>query len=118
MRKEKHERLGFENEYSENRFWEKVTAYARTAGKEVVEKALWLYYSAQHPGTPAWAKSVIYGALGYFIFTLDAVPDLTPIAGYAADLGVLVVALATVAVYVNDEIKAKAAARIEAWFGP
>ena len=118
MRKEKHERLGFENEYSENRFWEKVTAYARTAGKEVVEKALWLYYSAQHPGTPAWAKSVIYGALGYFIFPLDAIPDLTPIAGYADDLGVLVAALATVAVYVTDEIKAQAAARIAAWFGP
>ena len=33
-------------------------------------------------------------------------------------VGVLVAALATVAVYVNDEIKAKAAARIEAWFGP
>ena len=117
MRKEKHERLGFENEYSENRFWEKVTAYARTAGKEVVEKALWLYYSAQHPRTPAWARSVIYGALGYFIFPVDAIPDLTPIAGYADDLGVLVAALATVAVYINDEIKAKAAGKIEAWFG-
>ena len=118
MRKEKHERLGFENEYSENRFREKVTAYARTAGKEVVEKALWLYYSAQHPRTPAWAKSVIYGALGYFIFPLDAIPDLTPIAGYADDLGVLVAALATVPVYEHDETKAEPAARIEPWSGP
>jgi uncharacterized membrane protein YkvA (DUF1232 family) len=111
------EKLGFEKEYSESRFWEKVMAYARSAGKEVVEKALWLYYSAQHPRTPAWARSVIYGALGYFIFPVDAIPDLTPIAGYADDLGVLVAALATVAVYINDEIKAKAAGKIEAWFG-
>ncbi|MBP8214855.1 MAG: DUF1232 domain-containing protein [Propionivibrio sp.] len=108
---------GFEKEYSESRFWEKVMAYARTAGKEVVEKALWLYYSAQHPKTPAWARSVIYGALGYFIFPIDAIPDLTPIAGYADDLGVLAAALATVALYVNDEVKAKAAGKLSAWFG-
>ena len=111
------EKRGFEKEYSENRFWEKIMAYARTAGKEVVEKALWLYYSAQHPKTPAWARSIIYGALGYFIFPIDAIPDLTPIAGYADDLGVLVAALATVAIYVNDEVKAKAADKIKAWFG-
>ena len=104
---------GFEKEYSDSRFWEKVMAYARTAGKEVVEK----YYSAQHPKTPAWARSVIYGALGYFIFPIDAIPDLTPIAGYADDLGVLAAALATVALYVNDEVKAKAAGKLSAWFG-
>jgi len=108
---------GFENEYSDNRFWEKVKAYARTAGREVVEKALWLYYSAQHPKTPAWARSVIYGALGYFIIPLDAIPDLTPIAGYADDLGVLAAALATVAIYVNEEVKTKAAGKIREWFG-
>ena len=117
MRKDKQEKLGFEKEYSESRFREKVMTYARTAGKEVVEKALWLYFSAQDPKTPAWARSVIYGALGYFIFPLDAIPDLTPIAGYADDLGVLVAALATVAIYVNEEVKTKAAAKIRAWFG-
>lgn len=108
---------GFENEYSDSRFWDKVMTYARSAGREVVEKALWLYFSAQHPKTPAWARSVIYGALGYFIFPLDAIPDLTPIAGYADDLGVLAAALATVAIYINDEVKVKAAAKMKAWFG-
>ncbi|MFT3849290.1 MAG: YkvA family protein [Propionivibrio sp.] len=108
---------GFENEYSDKRFRQKIAAYARSAGKEVVEKALWLYYSAQHPKTPGWAKSVIYGALGYFIFPLDAIPDLTPVAGYADDLGVLVAALATVAIYVNDEVRASAASKMKAWFG-
>ena len=108
---------GFENEYSDSRFWDKVMTYARSAGPEVVEKALWLYFSAQHPKTPAWARSVIYGALGYFIFPLDAIPDLTPIVGYADDLGVLAAALATVAIYINDEVKVKAAAKMKAWFG-
>lgn len=108
---------GFEKEYSDAKFWEKVVAYARNAGKEVIEKALWLYFSAQNPKAPAWAKSVVYGALGYFIFPLDAIPDLTPLAGYTDDLGVLAAALATVALYVNDEVKARAAEKMKGWFG-
>lgn len=79
---------GYEKEYSDKRFWEKVLAYAIAAGKDVLEKALWLYYAAQRPETPAWAKSVIYGALGYFIFPLDAIADPTPAVGYAYDRGV------------------------------
>jgi uncharacterized membrane protein YkvA (DUF1232 family) len=55
-------------------------------GREVIEKALWLYYAAQQPNTPLWAKTAIYGALGYFISPIDAIPDITPVIGYADDL--------------------------------
>ncbi|WP_306589790.1 YkvA family protein [Geothrix sp. 21YS21S-4] len=79
---------GFSNEYSDERFWEKLKRYAKTAGKEVIEKALWLYYAAQEKETPLWAKAVCYGALGYFISPIDAIPDVTPVVGYADDLSV------------------------------
>ena len=108
---------GFENKYSENGFWQKVAAYAKTAGKEVVEKALWLYYAAQDPKMPAWAKTAIYGALGYFIFPVDAIPDITPIAGYADDLGVIAAAVATVSMYITEEVKEMAAKKLKDWFG-
>jgi uncharacterized membrane protein YkvA (DUF1232 family) len=111
------EQHGFENEYSDKRFWNKVIAYAKTAGKEVIEKALWLYYATQNPTTPAWARSVIYGALGYFIFPLDAIPDITPLVGYADDLGVLVAAVATVALFITEEVKEKTARKLKDWFG-
>jgi hypothetical protein len=75
------EKRGFEKEYSDQGFWDKVITHAKAAGKEVIEKALWLYYAAQAPQTPAWAKGVIYGALGYFIFPVDAIPDPTPVVG-------------------------------------
>ena len=55
----------YESEFSENNFWDKVVNFAKAAGKEVIEKALWLYYAAQNPNTPTWAKVTIYGALGY-----------------------------------------------------
>ena len=107
----------FEQAYSEEGFWNKLRRYASTAGREVVEKALLLFYAAQQEQAPAWAKATIAAALGYFIMPLDAVADITPAVGYADDLGVLVLALAAVASYINDEVREQAARRMHAWFG-
>ena len=103
--------------YSEDSFWQKLLKFARTAGREVVEHALSLYYAAQEPDTPAWAKTVIYGVLGYFIFPVDAIPDLIPGVGFSDDLGALAAALATVAAHVTPEIKARATKKAAEWFG-
>jgi uncharacterized membrane protein YkvA (DUF1232 family) len=107
----------FSRRYSEEGFWDKLFRFAKTAGSEVVERALQLYYAAQDPQTPMWAKTVIYGALGYFITPLDAIPDVIPGAGYSDDLGALVMALATVMMYITPEVKAKARTKISDWFG-
>lgn len=106
----------FESAYSEDSFWRKLGAYARAAGREVVEKALLLYYAAQQEKAPAWAKGTIAAALGYFIVPLDAVADLTPAVGYADDLGVLVLAIAAVATYINDDVRARTADTMARWF--
>ena len=108
---------GFAKEYSDDDFWDKLLKYAKVAGREVVERALQLYFAAQNPETPAWAKTVIYGALGYFIFPVDAIPDLTPVVGYADDLGVLAAAVATVALYITEDVKQKARQKLKDWFG-
>ena len=108
---------GFEKDYSERSFNRKLLDYAKAAGREVVEKSLWLYYAAQSPNTPTWAKTTIYGALGYFISLVDAIPDLTPIIGYTDDLGVLVAALAAVTSHVTPEVKEKASRKLKQWFG-
>ena len=110
------ERQGYGKEYSEAGFLDKLVKYARIAGQEVIEKALQLYYAAEDPNTPAWAKTVIYGALGYLIFPLDALPDMTPLVGYADDLGVLAAAIATVALYISDDVKRQAAQKLHDWF--
>jgi uncharacterized membrane protein YkvA (DUF1232 family) len=106
-----------EKEYSEAGFRDKVKTYGKKAGREVVEKALWLFYAAKAPDTPKWAKTAIYGALAYFIFPLDAIPDFAPLVGYTDDLGVLVAALGTVASYITDDIKRQASDRLVEWFG-
>jgi uncharacterized membrane protein YkvA (DUF1232 family) len=108
----------YEAAYSAPRFWHKLARHAKGAGRQAVEKAVWLFYALQNPATPKWAKRVIYGALGYFVFPLDAIPDLAPLAGYTDDLTVLAAALAAVAVYITDDVKRQAADKLQQWFGP
>jgi len=107
----------YQDAYTERGFWSKLKSYARVAGREVVEKALLLYYASQEEQAPKWAKATIAGALGYFIVPLDAIADITPAVGYADDLGVLVLAIAAISRYVNDDVRAKTAGRLQAWFG-
>jgi uncharacterized membrane protein YkvA (DUF1232 family) len=107
----------FSRQYSETKFWEKLVMYAKNAGTEVVERALQLYYAAQEPDTPAWAKGVIIASLGYFISPLDAILDAAPVVGFSDDLGVLALAIATVAVYITPAVKQQARAKMKDWFG-
>ena len=104
-------------EYSAGRFWHKILAFGRSAGREVLEKALWLYYAAERSDTPRWAKATVYGALAYFILPADAIPDLAPLAGYTDDLTVLVFAVVTIGAYIDDGVKARAARTLTQWFG-
>ena len=108
---------GDEQYYSQHGFWNKLRNFARTAGREVVEHALSLYYTAQAPETPAWAKTIIYGVLGYFILPVDAIPDLIPVVGFSDDLAALVAALAVVEIHVTPEIKNRAKKKAAEWFG-
>jgi uncharacterized membrane protein YkvA (DUF1232 family) len=94
--------------YSEPGFRRKLARYAKAAGTGVVERALWLYYAARAPGVPARKRAVIYSALGYFIFPLDAIPDVLPAVGYTDDLGALLSALALCAAHITPEVKARA----------
>ena len=104
--------------YSDGGFWRKVRRYARTAGRGVIERALRLYYAAESPDTPAWARTVIYSSLGYFILPTDLVPDFLPAAGYTDDLGVLATALATVAAHITPRIRHRAKQTCDTWLGP
>ncbi|SRR5690606_17025974 len=99
------------------KFWKKVTPNARSIGRSVLEKALYLYYALQNPATPKWARRVIYGALGYFVLPLDAIPDVAPLIGYTDDMAVMAGALATITFYITPEVKAQAHRKIAAWFG-
>ncbi|MGO9122051.1 MAG: YkvA family protein [Desulfomonilaceae bacterium] len=69
--------------------------HAKRLGEKGLRHALFLYYTLQVPSVPKWAKTVIIGALGYLIFTLDALSDFIPVPGLTDDLRVLAAAIAT-----------------------
>lgn len=107
---------GLHTEYSERGFKEKLQGFAAAAGSRVIERALQLYYAAQSPDTPRWAKTVAYGALAYFIIPTDSIPDIVPAAGYTDDLGVIALALGTIATRITPEIRARAHERMQTLF--
>ena len=101
--------------YNENSFWNKIKTVFKSAGREVIEKALWLYYAAQDPKVPLAAKTTIYTALAYFILPVDLIPDFLPM-GYTDDLGVLIAAVSTVSMYITEDVKQKANDTLRQWF--
>lgn len=103
--------------YSAPNLWRKLSRSALVAGRKTVVAAITLYHCLRDADTPAWAKGVIVGALGYLILPVDMVPDLIPGAGYGDDWAALVAALGTVAAYVKDEHKIRAAVQAERIFG-
>ncbi len=110
-------KLNYEDEYSEEYFWEKLSNNALKAGREIVLNALTLYYCLLDEDTPYKSKAIIIGALGYFIVPLDAIPDFTPLVGYGDDLGAIMLALGAVAVHIKPEHRIQAEKQFKIIFG-
>lgn len=106
----------YEVKYSEKGLMKKLTRVARRAGMKVVYNVLLLYYAVQSPSVSTKDKSIILGALGYFIFPLDMLSDFIPFAGYADDYAALAWAISKVLKNVTPQVKEQAKARLQQWF--
>ncbi len=74
-------------EFVENRLWNKVEKEGSRIRFAKDVKALYRYMRDKN--VPWYRKSVVVGALIYFISPIDAIPDLAPLVGYLDDLGVI-----------------------------
>jgi uncharacterized membrane protein YkvA (DUF1232 family) len=108
---------GYGKHYNKNDFFEKVARVARKAGIKVIYAALLLYYVLVAKTTSKGDRAKILGALGYFILPIDLIPDGIPIAGYTDDLAALMWGIYSVAKNITPEIKEKAHAKLNDWFG-
>jgi uncharacterized membrane protein YkvA (DUF1232 family) len=57
------------------------------------------------------------GALGYFIFPLDVIPDMIPAIGYTDDLAILASVMSLSALNIPPEAKQRANEKVREWFG-
>ncbi|WP_167617564.1 YkvA family protein [Maribellus sediminis] len=103
--------------FSRQSLWDKLKEQAKNAGLKVVYAVLVLFYTMESPDVKTKTKLSIAAALGYFILPTDAIFDLTPIIGYSDDLGVLLFVLSQIGKNVTPEIKEKAKAKLDDWFG-
>ena len=102
----------YEDKYSESGLWDKIRKNIAKIGVKVIYQALLLYYVAQSPNCPSKIKAGIIGALGYLISPIDLIPDIMPGIGYADDAAAIATAVALAKIYITDEIKAQAKAKL------
>jgi uncharacterized membrane protein YkvA (DUF1232 family) len=104
-------------EISSVAFLRKLRSMMAVAGHKMLFSALVLFNCLKDRDTPAWARGVIVGALGYLILPTDLIPDMLPGAGYGDDWSTIVVALGTVAAYIKETHKLRAKEQLTTLFG-
>ena len=110
------EKEEYKKEYNEKSFFDKLKKVLKVVGVKGVYMLLLLYNTLQRKDIPPKEKSIIIGALGYFILPLDALPDITPIVGYSDDIFALAMAILKVMPYIDDKMKEKSREQIIKWF--
>ncbi|MDH4467214.1 MAG: YkvA family protein [Bacteriovoracaceae bacterium] len=105
----------FAKYFSDTGLWKKMKSLSIETSRELIENALLLYFSLKEPTTPKISKAIILGALGYFIFPFDVVPDFIPLIGFTDDIGVLISALVAINNSLPEEIKTKAKDQTNKW---
>ncbi len=105
----------FGKNYSEPKLWDKLRKVARQAGKRVVSLVLTLFYVLASGDVSVKHKSLIIGALGYFILPFDLLPDMLVGIGYADDLTALLTAYNAVKKNITPAITAQVESKLREW---
>ena len=106
----------YPQQYSERGFRQKLKRWATHAGRAVIQHVLLLYYCAKDADTPKAVRTLIWGALGYFIWPMDVVPDSTPGSGFLDDLAVCLLLIGQIAHYIKADHYQRTGERIKEWF--
>ena len=107
----------YEKYYSDSAFWNKIKNITKKAGLKLIYIALLLYYTLSSNNVSRMDRAVIFGALGYFIFPLDIIPDYIPFVGYTDDLTILLYAYRRIKANLNNDIRSKAKNKLSSFFG-
>lgn len=103
-------------DFSESKFWKKLSKFGASLGQKTVYSALLLYFAYRRNETPYWAKNIVLGTLGYLISPIDFIPDLSPIIGFTDDVSLLAFGLVTISCFVNLDVRRQAKEQLARWF--
>jgi uncharacterized membrane protein YkvA (DUF1232 family) len=103
--------------YDTDKFLRKLRRTLRRLGARAAYYALILYYAMQDPQISRKDKTLILGALGYFLLPLDLIPDFLPAIGFTDDVAALAYAVYKVIHCVTPLVKSQAEEKVYEWFG-
>ena len=103
--------------YDTDKFLKKLRRTLRRLGARAAYYALILYYAMQDPQISRKDKTLILGALGYFLLPLDLIPDFLPAIGFTDDIAALGYAVYKVIHCVTPLVKSQAENKVYEWFG-
>jgi uncharacterized membrane protein YkvA (DUF1232 family) len=98
----------YKSRFSVKKFTGDLPGKAKSFSIKAVYKLLLMFHAYKRQETPAWAKHIVVGTLGYVLTPIDMLPDLTPLLGYTDDISVLAYGLVMISCYINEEVQEKA----------
>ena len=97
--------------------WEKITHYAKVAGRVSARPVLLLYYVLKSPETPKSDKLLIISAISYLILPIDLLSaKRLPIIGWIDEIVSLTYAYQKVCKYITPKIESKVDGILDSWF--
>ena len=97
--------------------WERITHYAKTAGKASARPVLLLYYILKSPTTPKSDKILIISAISYLVFPIDILSaKRLPIIGWIDEIVSLTYAYQKVCKHITPEIELTVNDILDKWF--
>lgn len=106
------------SKFSAEALFAKLRKVAKTIGTKTAYGALLLYYALIDKEIPLKDKGIVLGALGYFIFPFDFIPDIIGFSGYVDDYIALIYALRKIWKNITPETHTKARIHLESIIGP
>ncbi len=106
----------YEKHYSPSKLLEKLKKVAQKVGLKGVYSVLLLFYVLVDGDVSIKDRAIIIGALGYFIFPIDLMPDLILALGYTDDLAMLLFSVGKIRKSITPEIERKAKKKLQEYF--
>lgn len=97
--------------------WEKLSDYARKAGRASARPLLLLYYVMKSPNTPKSDKLLIASAIAYLVLPIDLISaKRLPIIGWLDEVVSLTIAYQKVCKHITPGIESEVDNILERWF--
>ena len=97
--------------------WERISAFARSAGRVTAKPLLLLFYVLKSKDTPKADKLLIFSALSYIVFPIDILDaKRLPIIGWFDEIASISVAYQKVCKHITPEMEAKVDVILDRWF--